>query len=115
MIVSNNTVTGEGRVDYIAQNGIQFSNGASGSAMKNTVTGHAYTGFNGAASGGILVVGGACYGQPLTTGIQISQNILTNNDVGVYLSNIDADCAISTSRPDEREGREQHHQQRRVH
>ncbi len=92
VIVSNNTVTGEGRIDYIAQNGIQFGNGASGSAMKNTVTGHAYTGFNNAASGGILVVGGACYGQPLTTGIQIAQNILTNNDVGVYLSNIDAGC-----------------------
>ena len=61
VIVSNNTVTGEGRIDYIAQNGIQFGNGASGSATKNTVTGHAYTGFNGAASGGILVVGGACY------------------------------------------------------
>jgi len=92
VIVSNNTVLGVGRVDYIAQNGIQFSNGASGSATKNMVTGHAYTGFNNAASGGILVVGGECYSQPLTTGIQISQNILTNNDVGVYLSNIDAGC-----------------------
>ena len=60
--------------------------------MKNTVTGHAYTGDNGAASGGILVVGGACYHQPLTTGIQIVQNILTNNDVGVYLSNLEAGC-----------------------
>ena len=76
----------------IAQNGIQFGNGASGSAVKNTVTGHAYTGVNTAASGGILVVGGACYSQPLTTGIQIAQNILTNNDVGVYLSNLDDDC-----------------------
>ena len=95
VVVSNNTVLGEGRVDYIAQNGIQFSNGASGSAMKNTVTGHAYTGFNNAASGGILVVGGACYGEALTTGIQISQNILTNNDVGVYLSNLEAGCATA--------------------
>jgi hypothetical protein len=32
---------------------------------------------------------------PLTTGIQILQNILTNNDVGVYLSNIEADCATA--------------------
>ena len=92
VIVSGNKVTGEGRVAYIAQNGIQFSNGASGSAMKNTVTAHAYIGSNNAASGGILVVGGACYGQPLTTGIQIAQNTLTNNDVGVYLSNLDTDC-----------------------
>jgi hypothetical protein len=41
--------------------------------MKNTVTGHAYTGSYHASSGGILVVGGACYGGPLTTGMQIVQ------------------------------------------
>ena len=115
MIVSNNTVSGEGRVGYIAQNGIQFGYGASGSATKNTVTGHAYTGVNNASSGGILVVGGDCYGGPLTTGIQITQNILTNNDVGVYLSNIEADCESAPADADEREGREQQDQQRRLH
>ena len=92
VVVSGNTVTGEGRVDYIAMNGIQFGYGSSGSAMKNTVTGHAYTGANNASSGGILVVGGDCYGGALTTGVQIVQNILRNNDVGVYLSNVAADC-----------------------
>lgn len=93
-VVSNNTVAGEGPVSYIAQNGVQFGFGSSGSAMKNTVTGHSYTGSS-TASGGILVVGGPGYGVCpdgpclYTTGIQIVQNIVTNNDVGVWLSNID--------------------------
>jgi hypothetical protein len=95
-IVSSNTVTGEGPVAYIAQNGIQFGFGSSGSAMKNTVTGHSYTGTS-TASGGIIVVGGDCYESPLTTGIQVVQNIVTNNDVGVWLSNINADCQTPPS------------------
>ena len=58
MTISNNTVTGEGPVDYIAQNGIQLGYGAKATVTGNTVTGNAYTGANGASSGGILVVGG---------------------------------------------------------
>ncbi|KKQ96540.1 MAG: hypothetical protein A3G66_03800 [Candidatus Levybacteria bacterium RIFCSPLOWO2_12_FULL_39_17] len=42
--VENNTVTGEGRVDYIAQNGIQFGYGAVGNISGSTVTGHYWTG-----------------------------------------------------------------------
>ena len=95
-VVSNNIVTGEGPVDYIAQNGIQFGFGSSGSAMKNTVTGNAYSGTNDAASGGILVVGGDCYGGAITTGVQIVQNNLAGNDVGVWLSNLQADCTAVT-------------------
>lgn len=92
--VSGNTVTGQGPVDYIAQNGIQFGYGSSGSAMKNTVTGNQYTGSS-TVSGGIIVVGGPYYGTCpdgpclYTTGIQIVQNTVTNNDVGVWLTNID--------------------------
>lgn len=97
-IVSNNIVDGLGPVGFIAQNGIQFGYGSSGSAMKNTVTGNQYTGSS-AVSGGILVVGGAGYGNcpdangnpcPYTTGIQIVQNKIANNDVGVFLTNLDA-------------------------
>lgn len=95
-IVSSNTVTGEGPVAYTAQNGIQFGFGSSGSAMKNAVTGNSYMGTS-TASGGILVVGGDCYGGPLTTGIQVVQNIVSNNDVGVWLSNIEADCVSPPS------------------
>jgi parallel beta helix pectate lyase-like protein len=41
--VQNNTVTGNGPVDYIAQNGIQISFGATASVIGNTVSGHFYT------------------------------------------------------------------------
>jgi hypothetical protein len=88
--VSNNTVTGEGAVSYIAQNGIQVGYGAMATVTGNTVTGNAYTGANGASSGGILVVGGSFYGLPYTVGLSITKNTLTNNDVGVWLFNADA-------------------------
>ncbi len=90
--ISGNTVTGQGPVDYIAQNGIQLGYGAHGTVMRNTVTGNSYTGLNNAASGGIIVVGGACYGDMYTTNVQIANNTVINNDVGVWLSNIQADC-----------------------
>jgi hypothetical protein len=91
--ITNNTVTGQGPVSYIAQNGIQMGYGAKGSVTGNTVTGNAYSGANLASSGGILVVGGACYGYPATMGLTISNNTLTGNDVGVWLFNAASDCA----------------------
>lgn len=89
--ISDNTVTGLGRVDFIAQNGIQAGYGANASVMRNAVSGNAYTGTNFASSGGILVVGGPFYGGDYTTGTQIVGNTLVNNDVGIYLSNLDND------------------------
>ena len=96
-IVSNNTVTGLGVVSFIAQNGIQFGYGSSGSVMKNTVTGNQYSGSS-TVSGGIVVVGGPGYGTcpdgnpcAYTTGIQIVQNKVVNNDVGVFLTNLRGD------------------------
>jgi parallel beta-helix repeat protein len=91
--ITKNVVTGEGPVNYIAQNGIQLGYGAKATVTGNTVSGNAYTGANLASSGGILVVGGDCYGLPLTVGLDISKNTLTNNDVGVWLFNAAADCA----------------------
>ncbi len=90
--VTNNTVTGEGPVNYIAQNGIQMGYGAKGAVTGNIVTGNAYTGAKQASSGGILVVGGPAFGPGLayTTGLTISKNTLTGNDVGVFLFNADA-------------------------
>jgi parallel beta-helix repeat protein len=41
--VKNNTVTGEGQINYIAQNGIQISFGASASVTGNSVSGNWYT------------------------------------------------------------------------
>jgi hypothetical protein len=90
--ISGNTVTGEGPVNYIAQNGIQVGYGASATVSGNTVTGHSYTGANQASSGGILVVGGptflGCPGVcPYTVQTHIQKNTLTGNDVGVWLAN----------------------------
>jgi len=91
--ISDNEVTGEGAVPYTAQNGIQVGYGGSAQVMDNTVIGNSYSGNNNAASGGILVVGGDCYSGALTVGVQIVGNTLTGNDVGVYLSNLDATCS----------------------
>src|SRR5215217_8694101 len=57
--ISDNTVTGEGHITFIAQNGIQVGYGADASVMRNTVSGNSYIGIpgDGSASGGILVVG----------------------------------------------------------
>jgi hypothetical protein len=90
--VQDNVVTGLGRVNFIAGNGIQVGYGANAQVMRNVVSGNAYTGLTSASSGGILVVGGDCYGGALTTGTQINGNTLVNNDVGVFLSNLDATC-----------------------
>jgi len=99
--ITDNTVTGLGVVDFIAQNGIQVGYGASASVMRNKVTGNAYTGANDASSGGILVVGGPGHSPcpdgfggsvpcPYTVNTRIIQNTETGNDVGVWLSNVDA-------------------------
>jgi hypothetical protein len=95
--VQQNEVLGLGPVSFIAQNGIQFGFGSSGSAMKNTVNGNAYNGGRD-VSGGIIVVGGPGYGSCpdgnpclYTTGIQIVQNTLDGNDVGIFLTNLRAD------------------------
>jgi hypothetical protein len=99
-MIANNTVTGETAVDYIAQNGIQVGYGAQATVTENIVTGNAYSGPNNASSGGILVVGGACYGAglPYTVGLRITRNTLANNDVGVWLSNLDDKCNTTTTR-----------------
>jgi hypothetical protein len=98
--ISNNTVTGQGPVNYIAQNGIQVGYGANAAVTGNTVTGNAYTGANLASSAGILVVGGPCFGTglPYTVGLSISRNIVTNNDVGVWLFNADELCSATPAR-----------------
>lgn len=89
--ISHNTVLGQGPVNYIAQNGIQVGYGANADAHDNMVVGNSYTGPNQAASGGILVVGGDCYGGPLTTGTRADNNVAIGNDVGVWFSNLDLD------------------------
>ena len=52
--VLSNTVTGEGEVSYIAQNGIQISFGATATVRDNTVTGNNYAPSDTEASGLLL-------------------------------------------------------------
>ncbi|HEU0026268.1 MAG TPA: right-handed parallel beta-helix repeat-containing protein [Ktedonobacterales bacterium] len=89
--ISGNTVTGLGPVSFIAQNGIQVGFGATGTVMGNTVSDNSYTGTS-TQSGGILVAGGDCYGGPYTTDTEIVGNTVINNDVGIWMSNIQGDC-----------------------
>jgi hypothetical protein len=98
--ITKNHVTGRGRIDYIAQNGIQVGYGAKATVSGNTVSDNAYTGPNATSAGGILVVGGACFGAGLayTVGLDISKNTLTSNDVGVWLFNGDANCNAPTTK-----------------
>jgi len=92
--IHNSTVTGGGRGIFgqsTAQNGIQIGRGATGNAHNNTVSGNSYTGTSPfASSGGILVFGGC--GDPLTTGVDVHNNTLVNNDVGIYMLNEQNDC-----------------------
>ena len=94
--ISGNTVTGEGAVGYIAQNGIEVGSGTKATVSGNNVSGNAYSGTNNASSSGILVFGGPCFGSPYTTGVSVTKNTLTNNDVGIYLFNADATCAATS-------------------
>jgi hypothetical protein len=67
--------------------------------MRNQVTGHSYTGPNGASSAGILIFGGC--GNELTTGVRIVKNVVgtsnppDGNDMGVALANYDPTCAMA--------------------
>jgi hypothetical protein len=95
--ITENTVTGQGHISYIAQNGIQVGYGATASVMRNTVTGNSYTGTS-TVSGGIIVLGGPGYDPcpgntgscAYSVGARIMNNIVRNNDVGIWLTNIDA-------------------------
>jgi hypothetical protein len=101
--ISQNTVTGNGPVAYIAQNGIQIGRGGDGMIMRNLVTGHSYTGPNSASSSGILIFGGC--GDPLTTGVRIVKNVVGSstpadgNDIGVALANYDPTCSMAPTTP----------------
>jgi hypothetical protein len=102
--ITDNIVTGDGHVHFIAQNGIQVGYGGSASVMRNSVSGNSFDGSgDGSASGGVLVVGGPGYGTcpdgndcPFTVNVMVNGNTLANNDVGVYFSNLEADFSAPT-------------------
>lgn len=96
--ISDNTVTGDGHVTYISQNGIQIGYGATALVMRNNVSGNSYIGTDGSSGAGILLVGGAFFGTcpdgndcPYTVNAKLNDNVLVNNDVGIWLFNAAAD------------------------
>jgi hypothetical protein len=72
--VQSNTVTGQGPVNYIAQNGIQISFGASGTVTGNTVTNNWYTGPTVTACGLLFYQ---------AAGVKQSGNILSGNQTNL--------------------------------
>ncbi len=77
--ILNSTITGFGAVDFIAQNGIQYSLGASGMASGNTIFGNYYTQDGWAATGILLYEAG--------NNVTISNNeIYENGWGGIYVS-----------------------------
>lgn len=95
--IKGNTVIGFGPYNAIAQNGIEVGLGAKADIVGNVIVGNSYTGPNEAAAGGLLVYGGACYGGPATTNIVVTRNTGFGNDIGVWFTNLDADCNTLTS------------------
>lgn len=95
--IDGNTVTGQGPVDYIAQNGVRIAYGADANVTNNRVTGNQYTGAGQASSGGILIVGGPVFGAcpdgqpcPYVKYTKVISNNILNNDVGVFIFQADA-------------------------
>ncbi len=103
--ISNVTVTGDGPTNQIAQNGIQISFGATGTVTGSIISANNYTGTGEASSDGILVYGGGgsvCgigTGSPLARKAVIYGNALINNDIGVQLFNVNAQCDASATDP----------------
>jgi hypothetical protein len=87
--ITGNVLNGGGPVSHIARNGIQLSDGATGRVEGNQISGHSYTGADVAT--GILVAGGPFYNQALSRDGVIEGNTLTHNDIGIHLSQLEAD------------------------
>ena len=97
--ITGNTVTGAGETTAIAQNGIELGVGALGTISSNAVSDNEYTGANDASSSGILVFGGGPYGA-LAVKEHVTNNTLTDNDVGIFSLNCgNADCTGPPKNP----------------
>lgn len=73
-LVENNTVTGAGAVNFIAQNGVQVSGGATATIRGNTISGHSYTPFTWVSTGVLI------YDADANT----QGNTISQNQVGIY-------------------------------
>jgi hypothetical protein len=80
--INDNLVDGLGPVGYIARNGIQIGFGGTGMVKRNSVSGNSYTGAS-TFSAGVLIFSDQASGDPLCVGVQVMQNTIRENDVGV--------------------------------
>ncbi len=95
--IHDNIVRGSGQTDVIAQNGIEIVYGATGEVYKNNVSLNQYIGTGGASSTGVLLFG---YGNELVTSVEVHDNTLANNDVGISMNNYnDNTFAGPTTKP----------------
>jgi predicted ribosomally synthesized peptide with SipW-like signal peptide len=73
--VADTSVTGTGETDVIAQNGIQYSGGASGRVARTRVTDHHYSPEDWAATGLLIYNGGT---------VDIFHSDIKSNEYGIY-------------------------------
>jgi parallel beta-helix repeat protein len=88
VLISGNTVIGNGQVTYIAQNGIEVDNGATGKVLNNRVSGNSYIGSSTCPnenyfypeqcwlSGGILLDDSGT--------VTVQGNEVSKNDIGIW-------------------------------
>lgn len=89
--ITDNVVDGLGPSPFIARNGIQLGFGATGMIKRNQVSNNEYTGAEPFSAAGILLVAGPYFfGSPYSVGAQIDQNTIDENDVGVWVAELDA-------------------------
>ena len=110
--ITGNTITGAGPTPVTAQNGIQVDLGATVTIMGNTISGNEYTGVNSVLGEGRVRAKGSgpdpldstqAIGilindfAPVIEGgpIDVSNNTITDNDVGIYSANRSVPIAIS--------------------
>lgn len=79
--ILDNTVTGEGPIDYIAQNGIQVSYGATGLVRGNNVSGNYYTPASNEACGLLFYEAGNTVGNNALT----KSNKVSDNETPLYM------------------------------
>jgi len=83
-VISDNTVTGDQKIIYIAQNGIQISYGATAQLLRNVVTGNWYTPKSYVACGLILYKAGGVSGAKNGLSSLSSQFTGNENDICNY-------------------------------
>jgi parallel beta-helix repeat protein len=86
--VDNNTITGLNTPGIVAQYGIQVSNGATGDAQFNTITGNVYNGAGFSAAGILLIQTGDGFSvdgsEQIGPGYSVEGNTVSGNDIGIW-------------------------------